>query len=104
MKLNEDECHLMFFEARGVNEIITNIGETRVKENAEENLLGITFDQSLSLKKQVKTLCRKAGQKLHAPARVSCYMDTEKLKHLMRAFVLPHLATVHLCGCFMIEP
>ena len=51
MKLNEDECHLMFFEARGVNEIITNIGETRVKENAEENLLGITFDQSLSLKK-----------------------------------------------------
>ena len=49
-----------------------------MKESSEENLLGITFDQSLSLKEHVKTLCRKAGQKLHALARVSCYMDTVK--------------------------
>ena len=75
-----------------------------LKESTEENLLGITFDQSLSFKEHVKTLCRKAGQKLHALARVSCYMDTEKLQLLMRAFVYLTSATAHLCGCFMIEP
>ena len=63
-----------------------------MKESMEENLLGLTFDHSLSFKEHVKTLCRKAGQKLHALARVSCYMDIEKLQHLMRAFVLAHFS------------
>ena len=92
MKLNEDKCHLMVFGARGGNEITIKIGGACVKESTEENLLGITFDQSLSFKEHVKTLCRKAGQKLHALARVSCYMDTEKLQLLMRAFVLSHFS------------
>ena len=61
-----------------------------MKESTEENLLGNTFDQSLSFKEHVKTLCRKDGPKLHAFARVSFYMDTEKLQHLMKAFVLSH--------------
>ena len=104
MKLNEDKCHLMVFGARGGNEITIKIGGACVKESTEENLLGITFDQSLSFKEHVKTLCRKAGQKLHALARVSCYMDTEKLQLLMRAFVLSHFSYCPLCGCFMIEP
>ena len=78
MKLNEDKCHLMSFGAKGNNEISIRIGEACVKESTEENLLGITFDQSLSFKHHVKALCKKAGQKLHALARISRYMDTEK--------------------------
>ena len=100
MKLNEDKCHLMFFGARGGNEITIKIGETRIKESAEENLFGINFDQSLSFKKHVKILCRKAGQKLHALTRVSCYMDTEKLKLLMRAFMLSHFSYCPLVWMF----
>ena len=65
------------FWCEGGNEIIIKIGDACGKESSEENLLGITFDQSLSFKEHVKTLCRKAGQTLHALARVSCYMDTE---------------------------
>ena len=100
MKLNEDKCHLMVFGARGGNEITIKIGGACVKESTEENLLGITFDQSLSFKEHVKTLCRKAGQKLHALARVSCYMDTEKLQLLMRAFVLSHFSYCPLVWMF----
>ena len=77
MKLNEEKCHLMIFGAKGSNETTIKIGETCVKESAEENLLGITFDQSLSLKQHVQVLCKKASQKLHALARISRYMDTE---------------------------
>ena len=87
MKLNEDKCHLIVFGARGGNEITMKIGEAFVKESLEEILLIITFDQSLSFKEHVKTLCRKGGQKLHALGRVSCYVDTEKFQRLMRAFV-----------------
>ena len=100
MKLNEDKCHLMVFGTRGGNEITIKIGGACVKESTEENLLGITFDQSLSFKEHVKTLCRKAGQKLHALARVSCYMDTEKLQLLMRAFVLSYFSYCPLVWMF----
>ena len=71
MKLNADKCHLMIFGAKGNNEISITIGEARVKESTEENLLGITFDQSLSFKQHVRALCKKAGQKIHALARIS---------------------------------
>ena len=58
----------------------------------ERITFGITFDQSLSFKEHVKTQCRKADQKLYALARVSCYRDTVKLQHLMRAFVISHFS------------
>ena len=89
MKLNEDKCHLMIFGGKS-DEVYVKIGEANVKESKEEKLLGIMFDQTLSFKQHVKTLCKKASQKLHALARISCYMDTEKLKQVMQAFVLSH--------------
>ena len=100
MKLNEDKCLLIVFGARGDNETAIKIGDACVKESSEENLLGITFDQSLSFEEHVKTLCRKAGQKLHALARVSCYMDPVKLQHLMRAFVISHFSYCLLVWMF----
>ena len=57
-----------------------------MKESIEENLLGITFDQSLSFKQHVKAFSKKASQKVHA--RISRSTDTKKLQQLMRAFVL----------------
>ena len=100
MKLNEDKCHLMIFGAKGSNETTIKFGEACVNERAEENLLGITFDQSLSFKKHVQALCKTASQKLHALARISRYMDTEKLQRLMRAFVLSHFSYCPLVWMF----
>ena len=62
--------------------------------------LHTTFDQSLSFKHHVKALCKKAGQKLHALARISRYMDTEKLQQLMRAFILSHFSYCPLVWMF----
>ena len=100
MTLNEDKCHLMIFGAKGNNEISTTMGEARVKEITEENLLGITFCQSLSSKQRVRALCKKAGQKVHVLARISRYMDTGKLLQLMRAFVLSQFSYCPLVWMF----
>ena len=91
MKLNEYKCHLMIFD-RNSNQVSVKIGEANVKESKEEKLLGITFYQTLNIKQHVKTLCKKANRKLHALARISCYMDKENLKQVMQAFVLSHFS------------
>ena len=36
----------------------------------------------------MQSLCKKASQKLQALSRISYLLDTEKLKHVMRAFIL----------------
>ena len=71
-----------------------------MKESKKEKLLGIIFDQTLSFKQHVKTLCKKASQKLHALARISCYMDTEEWKQVMQAFVLSHFSYSPLVWMF----
>ena len=82
------------------NEVSVKIGEANVKESKEEKLLGIIFDQTLSFKQHVKTLCKKASQKFHVLATISYYMDTEKLKQVMQAFVLSHFSYSPLVWMF----
>ena len=99
MKLNEDKFHLMIFGGKS-NEVSVKIGEANVKESKKEKLLGIIFDQTLSFTQYVKTLCKKASQKLHAFARISSYMDTRKLKQVMQAFILSHFSYSPLVWMF----
>ena len=58
MQLKEDKCHLMIFGGKS-DEVSIKIGEANVKESKEEELLGMIFDQTLSFKQHVKTLCKK---------------------------------------------
>ena len=99
MKLNEDKCHLMTFGGKS-NEVSVKLGEANVKESKEVKLLGVIFDETLSFKQHVKTLCKKASQELHALARISCYMDTEKLKQVIQSFVLSHISSIPLVWMF----
>ena len=39
-------------------------------------------------KAHVPSPCRKASQKLHALSRIAHYMDSEKLKYVMTAYIL----------------
>ena len=87
MKSNEDKCHLMIFGDKS-NDISLNIGSVRIKESKEEKLLGVILDKTLCFKQQVKSICKKAGQKLHTLSRISHFLDTEQLKRIMRAFIL----------------
>ena len=76
------------------------VGEVQIEESDEEKLLGVTLDKRLSFKKHVLTLCKKASQKLHALTRISIYMEPEKLKLLMKTFVVSQFSCFSLIWMF----
>ena len=63
MKLNGDKCHQMVIGDKS-NDMTLNIGSITIKESTEEKLLGVILDKNLCFKQQVKSICKKAGQKL----------------------------------------
>ena len=87
MKLNTDKCHLMIF-GKNEDELPLKIGSDMITESKDETLLGVIIDRKLSFKSQVCTLCKKANQKLDALSRISRYMDSGKLRQIMRTFLL----------------
>ena len=88
MKVNGEKCHLMFFSNVKSTNIEININNEVIQESSEERLLGVILDNTLSFKAHVTSLYKKANQKLHALSRIAHYMDSEKLKHVMKAFIL----------------
>ena len=86
MKLNEGKCHLLTFGTKQ-DDIKITIGEAIVEESSEERLLGVTIDKNLNFKSHVSNLCKRASQKMHALARVSPFMDPDKLRLLMNSFI-----------------
>ena len=88
MKANPDKCHLL---VTGNYEVSANINEFEIESSKKEKLLGISIDTTLSFEHHITSLCKKASQKLHALARIAHYMDFEKRRSLMKAFVISQL-------------
>ena len=99
MKLNGEKCHLMIFGEK-TNDLSIKIENTTIIESQEGKLLGVTLDKQLSFKTYVQSLRKKAGQRLQAPVRTSYLLDTEKLRHIMRDFVLSQFSYCPLVWMF----
>ena len=84
MKANPGKCHLLSkngnFEA--------NINENRISNTKFEKLLGVTFDNRLNFNHHISNICKMAGNKLHALARVSSYIDQDKRRTLFSSYFL----------------
>ena len=50
-------------------------------------LLGIKIDKNLNFNDHVSDLIRKGNKKLHALARISRYINQDKLKIIMKTFI-----------------
>ena len=87
MKANADKSHLL---VTGNYEVSANINEFEIESSKKKKkkLPGISIDTTLSFEHHITSLCKKASQKLHALARIAHYMDFEKRKSLMKAFVI----------------
>ena len=97
MKANADKCHLLVSS----NESCTaKIADFSIKNSTEEKLLGVKFDSNLSFENHVTSLCKKASQKLHALARISHYMDLNKRRNLMKAFITSQFSYCPLIWMF----
>ena len=62
MKLNHDKCHLL-------EEIFINIGNNRIWESKNVELLGITIDKDLKFDKNVNKICSMVDRKLNVLSR-----------------------------------
>ena len=85
LKLNADKCHLL--APKHMNDVSINVNGQIVKGEKSVKLLGIQIDNKLDLDEHVSHLCQKASQKLNALKRIAPYMETSKLRIIMKAFI-----------------
>ena len=87
-KANPDKFH--FLASSYDIDSFLMIEQNKIYKSNCEKLLGIRIDHNLSFEEHVSTLCRKAGQKLHALGRIS---------HLM---TMPQRILVHFGYCLLV--
>ena len=85
MKPNADKCHLIICNK---SECSVSLENNIIESEKTVELLGITLDNNLKFSNHVTKLCTRANQKLHALARISKFMTEDKLRILMKAFVI----------------
>ena len=75
MKGNTGKCHLIM-STNNTPEI--KVGDSLIKINACEKLLGVRVDYKPTFDNHLANLCKKANNKLRVLARVTPYMTIEK--------------------------
>ena len=91
MLLNEEKCQFLIIESamssrKDIAKI--QIQNKIIEENKKGKLLGITFDNNITMSKHIKTICKQASNKLYALARISRYLNEHKRKMLMKSFII----------------
>ena len=84
MKPNADKSHLFIVNSIGDN---IKIGNDEITGENSVKLLGITIDNKLSFNEHAKNICKKANQKLYALSRIAKYIQSDKLRIIMKAFI-----------------
>ena len=86
MALNPGKCHyIVIGDDDTIHKIILNNNE--IANSNEEKLLGILLDSKLNLDSHIKSLCKKAGQKLSAFARINHYLTQDQKLLLLNSVV-----------------
>ena len=58
-----------------------------IEEISKGKLLGISFDNKLTMSDHIKKICKQSSNKLYALARIAPYLDVQKRKILMKTFI-----------------
>ena len=84
LKANTEKYHLVVSTNEKRN---SNVGEVEISNSKCEKFLGIKIDSKLMFDSHVKSLCKKASQKLNALSRVAYQLDFNQGKLLMNALI-----------------
>lgn len=92
MEANPHKCRLLVTN----NDLVSiKLKGFHIKNSSgEEKLLGKKFSTQLSFESHVSSLYEKTSQKLHPLERVVNYVDFDKRKYLMNAFITSNSANV----------
>ena len=85
LKPNPDKWHLLLSDVD--NDLNILISDKYIPNSSSQQILGVTFDNKLNFTTHIIKLCKKAGQKIHALARISKFMSEGKRKLIMSAFI-----------------
>ena len=88
MKVNGEKCHLMYFSNVKSTSSLIQVNNELIHESPEEKLLGVSLDKTLSFKVHATSLYKKANHKMHALSFIAHYLDSQKLRSVMKAFIL----------------
>ena len=58
-----------------------------ISNSINENILDVVFDNKLNFNIHASKLCKNAGQKIHALARISNFMSLNQRKLITNAFI-----------------
>ena len=84
MTLNPGKCHYMVISSRDLShEIMLN--DSKITSSNEKKLLGIFLDSKLNFESYIGSLCRNAGQKINASARLKNYLTSDQRNLLLNS-------------------
>ena len=86
MKANPEKRHLICSTDDKVNITVEN---QKMCNSPCEKLLDVRLDSKLTFDAHINDICKKAGLKLNALARITPYMDLNKKRLLLNAFFMP---------------
>ena len=86
MQPNADKCHLIVINPK--EDISVKLGNELVSNSHSVDLLGIKVDDNLNFTEHITKLCKRGSQKLHALARIAQYLDKDKLRIIMKTFII----------------
>ena len=69
---------------------LLNLNDLNFKNCREVEILGITNGRNLNFKAHIKSICRKAVQKLSALLRISLHISTDKKALLYKSMIKSH--------------
>ena len=86
MTLNPGKCHYMVIGSRDLShEIMSN--NNKIACSNEEKLLSIFLESKLNFESHIGSLCRKAGQKISALARLNNYLPSDQTNLLLNSVI-----------------
>ena len=85
MKLNQSKCH--FLTSGSTEHLWVKVGNEMIWESQAEKLLGLTVDKNLNFNLHLKTLCKKANQKVSALARIVRILPFQKRRLILKTFI-----------------
>ena len=84
MKPNAYKCHLVVCTQE---KVFVTLENERINNTNSVELLGVEIDKTLDFTEHVTQLCKKGNQKLYALARISVYLNKDKLRIIMKTFI-----------------
>jgi len=97
LKSNAGKCNLLTSTTSPIEMQIEN---TFINNTNRVKLLGVHIDGSLKFDHHVTQLCKKASKKLHALSRICHYMDLNKRRTIMKAFITSQFSYCPLVWMF----